>query len=169
MVSQIAPAVRVAIAETLGLQPGEVTIGQIVTGLKMIGFDYVFGEWILRGLCLGPWLPPHTEGLRRLRRCSLYACPKKLARCSRIPPLSDMPAPLEPTDTLFGADLTIMEEGTELLHRLTHHLDGHPDQEEPMPMFTSCCPGACALLCLCMCTPLCVWCGGGGMAQAYAM
>jgi hypothetical protein len=25
-------------------------------------------------------------------------------------------------DTLFGADLTIMEEGTELLHRLKQHL-----------------------------------------------
>jgi hypothetical protein len=26
-------------------------------------------------------------------------------------------------DTLFGADLTIMEEGTELLHRLKAHLE----------------------------------------------
>lgn len=44
-------------------------------------------------------------------------------------------------DTLFAADLTIMEEGTELLHRLQAHLEGHPDTKEPMPMFTSCCPG----------------------------
>ena len=34
-----------------------------------------------------------------------------------------------------------MEEGTELLHRLAEHLEGHPNQDEPMPMFTSCCPG----------------------------
>ena len=49
-------------------------------------------------------------------------------------------------DTLFGADLTIMEEGTELLHRLEHHLKGDPNKEEPMPMFTSCCPGWVAMV-----------------------
>ena len=38
-------------------------------------------------------------------------------------------------DTNFAADLTIMEESTEFLHRLTH------PGEEPLPMFTSCCPG----------------------------
>ncbi|KIY97918.1 NADH dehydrogenase I subunit G [Monoraphidium neglectum] len=96
MVAQTAPAVRVAIAETLGLPPGAVKPGQLVTGLKMLGFDYVF-------------------------------------------------------DTLFGADLTIVEEGTELLHRLeakaaeaagklTPAEDGHA-VSSILPMFTSCCPG----------------------------
>jgi len=42
-------------------------------------------------------------------------------------------------DTDFAADLTIMEEGTELLDRLTRHLRG--DQEVKLPMLTSCCPG----------------------------
>ncbi|WIA17085.1 hypothetical protein OEZ85_013984 [Tetradesmus obliquus] len=91
MIAQIAPAVRVAIAETMGLNPGDVTVGQMVTGLRMLGFDYVF-------------------------------------------------------DTLFGADLTIMEEGTELLHRLQDHLEQHPNKEEPLPMFTSCCPGWVAMV-----------------------
>lgn len=36
-------------------------------------------------------------------------------------------------DTNFGADMTIMEEGSELLERL--------DGQGAMPMFTSCCPG----------------------------
>lgn len=36
-------------------------------------------------------------------------------------------------DTDFAADLTIMEEGTELLHRLAN--------EEKLPLMTSCCPG----------------------------
>lgn len=36
-------------------------------------------------------------------------------------------------DTNFGADITIMEEGSELLHRLT-------SGEGKLPMFTSCCP-----------------------------
>ena len=44
MVCQVAPAVRVAIAETCGLPPGSVTVGQVVTGLRMLGFDFVFGE-----------------------------------------------------------------------------------------------------------------------------
>ncbi len=38
-------------------------------------------------------------------------------------------------DTTFTADLTIMEEGTEFLHRFT---SGDLDE---LPMFTSCCPG----------------------------
>lgn len=42
-------------------------------------------------------------------------------------------------DTDFAADLTIMEEGTELLDRLTRHLGG--DKEVKLPMLTSCCPG----------------------------
>jgi len=44
MVAQIAPAVRVAIAETVGLAPCDVKVGQLVTALTMLGFDYVFGE-----------------------------------------------------------------------------------------------------------------------------
>ncbi len=38
-------------------------------------------------------------------------------------------------DTNFGADLTIMEEGSELIEQLLGH------GEHPSPMFTSCCPG----------------------------
>lgn len=42
-------------------------------------------------------------------------------------------------DTDFAADLTIMEEGTELLDRLSRHLKG--DESVKLPMLTSCCPG----------------------------
>lgn len=42
-------------------------------------------------------------------------------------------------DTDFAADLTIMEEGTELLDRLTRFLNG--DKSVPLPILTSCCPG----------------------------
>lgn len=80
-----------AISESVGLGVGEIKVGQIVTGLKQLGFDYVF-------------------------------------------------------DTLFAADLTIMEEGHELLDRLEQHLKGDPDKEKPMPMFTSCCPGWIAMV-----------------------
>lgn len=42
-------------------------------------------------------------------------------------------------DTDFAADVTIMEEGTELLGRLSHYLAG--DKEVKIPLMTSCCPG----------------------------
>ncbi len=79
-VVQVAPAVRAAWGEALGLPASAATEGRMVSALKQIGFDYVF-------------------------------------------------------DTNFSADLTIMEEGTELIHRLS---DG---EEHEYPMFTSCCPG----------------------------
>ena len=41
-------------------------------------------------------------------------------------------------DTDFAADLTIMEEGSELLDRLTRHLNG--DKDVRLPILTSCCP-----------------------------
>lgn len=42
-------------------------------------------------------------------------------------------------DTDFAADLTIMEEGTELLGRLGAFLNG--DKNVKLPIITSCCPG----------------------------
>ena len=42
-------------------------------------------------------------------------------------------------DTDFAADVTIMEEGTELLGRLGQYLSG--DQSVKIPLMTSCCPG----------------------------
>lgn len=85
VVVQTAPAVRVALGEDLGYDPGERVTGKLVTALKQLGFDFVL-------------------------------------------------------DTDFSADLTIMEEGTELLTRLKKVLvDG--DKETALPMFTSCSPG----------------------------
>jgi len=84
VVVQTAPAVRAALGEEFGMEPGTRVTGQMVTALKQLGFDYVF-------------------------------------------------------DTDFAADLTIMEEGTELLGRLTKHLEG--DENVKLPMLTSCCPG----------------------------
>ncbi|MCD6149515.1 (2Fe-2S)-binding protein [bacterium] len=42
VVAQIAPAVRVSIGEEFGLPHGEIITGQVVAGLKKLGFDYVF-------------------------------------------------------------------------------------------------------------------------------
>lgn len=42
VIAQIAPAVRVAIGEQFGLEPGTTTTGQIVAALKSLGFSKVF-------------------------------------------------------------------------------------------------------------------------------
>ncbi|HWI52708.1 MAG TPA: NADH-dependent [FeFe] hydrogenase, group A6 [Symbiobacteriaceae bacterium] len=78
VIVQTAPAIRVAVGETFGLAPGAITTGQMVTGLRRLGFDKVF-------------------------------------------------------DTTFTADLTIIEEASELVARLTHG--------GPLPLITSCSPG----------------------------
>lgn len=78
IVAQVAPSVRVNLAEALGEEPGTLSTGRLVTAMKRIGFDTVF-------------------------------------------------------DTDFTADLTIMEEGTELLGRLKNG--------GALPMITSCSPG----------------------------
>ena len=76
VVVQTAPAVRAALGEEFGYEPGTLVTGKMVSALKKLGFNYVF-------------------------------------------------------DTDFGADLTIMEEGTELLARLSKHLNGDADAKQP--------------------------------------
>ncbi|HSA78918.1 MAG TPA: NADH-dependent [FeFe] hydrogenase, group A6 [Nitrospirota bacterium] len=83
-VVQTAPAVRAALGEDLGVEPGVSVTGKMAAALRMLGFDHVF-------------------------------------------------------DTDFAADLTIMEEGSEFLDRLTRFLDG--DKSVKLPILTSCCPG----------------------------
>ncbi len=78
VVTQIAPAVRVAIGEEVGMKTGDMPMDVFVAGLRQVGFDYVL----------------HTN---------------------------------------FTADLTILEEGNELLQRLK--------EGGTLPMFTSCSPG----------------------------
>ena len=78
VVTQIAPAVRLALGEEIGMGVGELPMEVFVAGLKQLGFDHVL----------------HTN---------------------------------------FTADLTIMEEGNELLKRL--------GSGGTLPMFTSCSPG----------------------------
>jgi iron-only hydrogenase group A len=77
-IAQIAPAVRASFGEEYNLPLGTNVTGQLITGLRRLGFDKVF-------------------------------------------------------DTNFAADLTIMEEGTELIKRIHNN--------KKLPMFTSCCPG----------------------------
>lgn len=83
VVVQTAPAVRVALGEEFGMEPGTIVTGKLAAVLRRLGFNYVF-------------------------------------------------------DTDWSADLTIMEEGTELLGRVKKVLNG---EKATLPLFTSCCPG----------------------------
>ncbi len=84
VIVQTAPAIRAALGECFGYEPGTRVTGKMAAALRRLGFDGVF-------------------------------------------------------DTNFTADLTIMEEGTELLTRLKKALV----EKKPvaLPMFTSCSPG----------------------------
>lgn len=84
VIVQTAPAVRAALGEEFGMEPGTLVTGKMVAALRRLGFDYVF-------------------------------------------------------DTDFGADLTIMEEGTEFLNRIKGYMAG--DTSVRLPILTSCCPG----------------------------
>ena len=83
VIVQTAPAVRAALGEEFGMEPGTLVTGKMTAALKEMGFNYVF-------------------------------------------------------DTDFAADLTIMEEGTELLGRISKFLNG--DKNVKLPILTSCCP-----------------------------
>lgn len=83
VVVQTAPAVRAALGEEFGYEPGTLVTGKMAAALRTLGFDHVF-------------------------------------------------------DTDFAADLTIMEEASEFLDRLTRHLEG--DTSVKLPILTSCCP-----------------------------
>lgn len=83
VVVQVAPAVRVALGEEFGLEPGTSVTGKMASALHDLGFDDVF-------------------------------------------------------DTNFTADLTIIEEGTEFLNRVSDFLSG---KNVTLPMITSCSPG----------------------------
>jgi NADP-reducing hydrogenase subunit HndD len=84
VIVQTAPAIRAALGEEFGYEPGTQVTGKMVAALRRLGFDGVF-------------------------------------------------------DTNFTADLTIMEEGSELLSRLKNALVDK--QPTALPMFTSCSPG----------------------------
>ncbi|MBF0331562.1 MAG: iron hydrogenase small subunit [Candidatus Omnitrophica bacterium] len=63
VVVQIAPAVRVALGESFGYQAGELTTGQIVAALKMMGFRKVFDTCFSADLTI---LEEGNEFIKRL-------------------------------------------------------------------------------------------------------
>ena len=64
VVAQIAPAVRVAIGEEFGLEPGELSIGKLYSALKALGIDVVFDTNFSADLTI---VEEATEFLERLK------------------------------------------------------------------------------------------------------
>eukprot|EP00127_Corallochytrium_limacisporum_P000089 Clim_evm28s3 gene=Clim_evmTU28s3 len=64
LVAHTAPAVRVAISEEFGMDPGTVTTGKLVTALRKLGFDYVFDTQTTADLTI---IEEATEFLRRVK------------------------------------------------------------------------------------------------------
>ena len=121
--AQTAPAVRVAIAEEFGLPPGATSAGQLVAAL-------------VRPRVGGGRRDGRGRGSRQLGPSTLT-----LPTHSRAPSLSPQRALHFDYvfDVALGADLTIMEEGAELLERMTARARG--EAGAPLPLLTSCCPG----------------------------
>lgn len=63
-VVQVAPAVRVAIGEEFGLEPGEISTGKMVAALRLLGFKYVFDTNFAADLTI---LEEGTEFINRLK------------------------------------------------------------------------------------------------------
>jgi hypothetical protein len=127
-----------------------------VAALRRLGFDYVFGGCLVPHTCLqfiSPALLGSSAGSLipcRIRPVAAQPCAASpsaasqwcasaVLACTLHTPLS-LPTVPPLADTLAGADLTIMEEGHELLERLEGLVSRRADAA-PLPMFTSCCPG----------------------------
>ena len=65
MVVQTAPAVRVAIGEEMGMDEGAIATGQMVEGLRRLGFDYVFDT---------NFSAVRSSSRRRFLSCQLAGC-----------------------------------------------------------------------------------------------
>ncbi len=65
VVVQTAPAVRVALGEEFGMEPGTIVTGKMVSALRALGFDYVFDTDFAADLTI---IEEGTEFLDRIKR-----------------------------------------------------------------------------------------------------
>ena len=67
VVVQTAPAVRVALGEDLGYDPGERVTGKMVTALRQLGFNFVQRNLCCAGACTAPGRPVWWENSHAFR------------------------------------------------------------------------------------------------------
>ena len=107
-VVQVAPAVRVAWAESFGLSPKLATTGRMVAALKRIGFDYVFDTNFTADLTI---MEEGSEFLERFTHRGKYRWPMFTSCCpgwvrfmkSQFPNYTDCLSTAKSPQQMFGA------------------------------------------------------------------
>lgn len=106
VVVQTAPAVRVAIGECFGMEPGAVGTGKLVTALRMLGFDAVFDTDFAADLTI---MEETTEFVKRLKDNKnlpilTSCCPAWVKFFEhQFPELMYMPSTAKSPQQMFGA------------------------------------------------------------------
>jgi NADH-quinone oxidoreductase subunit G len=106
VVVQTAPAVRVAIGEEFGMEPGSIATGKLVTGLRMLGFDKVFDTDFAADLTI---MEETTEFIERVKKNEnlpilTSCCPGWVKFFEhQFPELIYMPSTARSPQQMFGA------------------------------------------------------------------
>jgi NADH-quinone oxidoreductase subunit G len=106
VIVQVAPAVRVAIGEEFGLEPGTDMTGRLVSGLKKIGFDAVFDTNFSADLTI---MEEANEILERLKKNEnlpilTSCCPGWVNFLEfQFPDLVNIPSTCKSPQQMFGA------------------------------------------------------------------
>ena len=107
-VVQVAPAVRAAWAEQLGLEPGQATVGRMVAALRRIGFDYVFDTDFAADLTI---MEEGSEFLEHLKHPEAHKAPMFTSCCpgwvrflkSQYPDMVNQLSSAKSPQQMFGA------------------------------------------------------------------
>jgi len=107
-VVQVAPAVRVAWAESFGLDPAAGTVGRMVASLKRVGFDYVFDTNFAADLTI---MEEGSEFLERFTHRGKHRWPMFTSCCpgwvrflkSQYPSYTDCLSTAKSPQQMFGA------------------------------------------------------------------
>ena len=107
-VIQVAPAVRVAWAESFGLDPAEATTGRMVAALRRVGFDYVFDTNFTADLTI---MEEGSEFLQRFTHRDQYNWPMFTSCCpgwvrfvkGQFPAWTDNLSTAKSPQQMFGA------------------------------------------------------------------
>jgi NADH-quinone oxidoreductase subunit G len=106
VIVQTAPAVRVALGEEFGLEPGSISTGKMVTGLRMLGFDKVFDTDFAADLTI---MEETTEFIQRFKENKnlpilTSCCPGWVKFFEhQFPDLLHIPSTAKSPQQMFGA------------------------------------------------------------------
>ncbi|MFH5835937.1 NADH-dependent [FeFe] hydrogenase, group A6 [Proteiniclasticum sp. C24MP] len=106
VVVQVAPAVRVALGELFGLEPGTVVTGKMVSALKNLGFDYVFDTNFAADLTIMEEAHEMIERITNNKNLPILTscCPAWVKFFEhQFPDLLDIPSTCKSPHEMFGA------------------------------------------------------------------